>query len=71
MKLCKDCKYHEPYALKFLGITVITDSRLDKCKHEFSINLVTGKGGQYCDLSRKCSHDIENCSPGGRYWEAK
>lgn len=71
MKLCKDCKYHEPYALKFLGITVITDSRLDKCTHELSVNLVTGKAGQYCDFSREFCHDIERCTPEGRYWEAK
>lgn len=71
MKLCKDCKYHKPYALKFLGITVVTDSRLDKCKHELSVNPVTGDGEGWCDLSRKFNHDIKDCTPDGIYWEAK
>jgi hypothetical protein len=71
MKLCKDCKYHEPYALKFLGIPVVTYSKLDKCKHELSADPVTGKGGQYCDTSRMFNKDITKCTPEGRYWEAK
>jgi hypothetical protein len=67
MKLCKDCKYCEPIVTHFLWIASVNYKHA-KCKAPGNIDLVTGKGGKFCDLERQY---ITNCGKEGKLWEAK